>query len=174
LPKDEASRSVFDVLYSIDVSEKLEKKSNDSNLLYLKWAEAWAEVKKVYPDATYEILRFGENQLPYVFDPMTGYMVFTNVTINGLTHEMWLCVMDGANKAMKAERYTYTTGRGDNKKEKVVEAASQGNHKKADNAGARLGIGLQPDNDILRRPVRSVMPRGAAPNPGVYPIWAYR
>lgn len=52
---------------------------------------------------------FGENKLPYVYDENTGYMVFTNVTINNLTHTMWLPVMDSANKAMKSERYTYDT-----------------------------------------------------------------
>ena len=36
-------------------------------------------------------------------------MVFTDVTINGLTHTMWLPVMDGANKAMKSEGYTHDT-----------------------------------------------------------------
>jgi hypothetical protein len=34
-------------------------------------------------------------------------MVFTEVTIDGLTREMWLPVMDGANKAMKDQEYTY-------------------------------------------------------------------
>jgi hypothetical protein len=36
-------------------------------------------------------------------------MVFTEVTADGLTHEMWLPVMDGANAAMKREAYTYKT-----------------------------------------------------------------
>ena len=34
-------------------------------------------------------------------------MVFTKVTIEDVTHEMWLPVMDGANKAMKKEPYKY-------------------------------------------------------------------
>ena len=76
-------------------------------------------VKKEYPDTTYEILKF-ENNLPYVYDENTGYMVFTKVTINGLTYEMWLPVMDGKNKAMKKEPYTYKTKYG----EKIVEAAT--------------------------------------------------
>jgi hypothetical protein len=117
------ANNVFQTLYSVDISDKLEKKSNDSNLLFIKWAEAWAEVKKAYPNATYEILKFGEAQLPYVYDPVTGYMVFTTVTIEGLTHSMWLCVMDGANKAMKSEPYVYTVGKGDRQREKSVNAA---------------------------------------------------
>lgn len=106
----------FNKLFHLDVNEHVEKKNN---LSYLTWAWAWAEVKKIYPDACYTIKRF-ENGLPYVYDPNTGYMVFTEVTIEGLTHEMWLPVMDGANKAMKAEAYTYTTKYG----EKDVEPAT--------------------------------------------------
>ena len=34
-------------------------------------------------------------------------MVFTSVTVNGLTREMWLPVMDGANKSMLDHPYTY-------------------------------------------------------------------
>jgi NH3-dependent NAD+ synthetase len=47
-------------------------------------------------------------------------MVMTNVTIQGQTLEMWLPVMDGANKAMKHEAYSYATRYGD----KSVEQAS--------------------------------------------------
>ena len=97
----------FDKLYKIDCSDKTEKKSNGSvELTYLSWCYAWAEVKKLYPDAKYEILKF-ENNLPYVYDEKTGYMVFTRVEIEGIEHEMWLPVMDSANKAMKDKLYTY-------------------------------------------------------------------
>jgi len=93
----------FKELYALDVNDKVEKKSG---LSYLTWSYAWAETKKRYPDASYNILKF-DNGLPYVCDPNTGYMVFTEVTIEGVTHEMWLLVMDGANKAMKPTPYTY-------------------------------------------------------------------
>jgi len=117
--------SVFERLNAVDVQDQLdEKKSGNTDLLYLKWAYAWSETKKVFPEATYRILRFGENNLPYVYDPNTGYMVFTEVTIEGLTHSMWLCVLDGANKAMKAEPYEYTVGSGDKKRTKIAEAAT--------------------------------------------------
>lgn len=106
----------FETLNSINVNEHTEQKNG---LTYLSWAWAWQEVKKVYPDATYTIKKF-ENSLPYVYDEKVGYMVFTEVTIEGLTHEMWLPVMDGANKAMKSEPYTYTTRYG----EKTVESAT--------------------------------------------------
>lgn len=115
---------VFSTLYAIDVSQNLEKKSDNSDLLYLKWSHAWATVKEKYPEANYKIHRFGEAQLPYVFDPETGYMVFVDVTIENITHSMWLAVMDGANKAMKAEPYTYIVGKGEKQREKTVEAAT--------------------------------------------------
>lgn len=116
----EGKETVFDVLYDTNVNGHTEKVENDygKELTYLSWCYAWAEVKKRYPDANYEIEKF--NGLPYVFDELTGYMVYTKVTIEGITHEMWLPVMDSKNKAMKATPYKYQTKKG----EKIVEAAT--------------------------------------------------
>ena len=107
--------SVFENLNAINVNGKTEEKNG---LTYLSWRWAWAEVKKAYPDAEYSIMKF--NGLPYVFDENTGYMVYTTVTIEGKTHEMWLPVMDNANNAMKAQPYTKKT----RYKEITVEAAT--------------------------------------------------
>lgn len=112
------NKSVFETLFEINVNDHIEKKKD---LTYLSWPYAWAEVKKKYPSATYKIHLFGEKQLPYVFDEGTGYMVFTDVTINDLTHTMWLPVMDSANKTMKSTSYTYNTKF---KKDILVEAAT--------------------------------------------------
>ena len=112
---DNEKMKVFEVLNNTNVNGHTEGRNG---LTYLSWAWAWAEVKKAYPDAQYEIEKF--NGLPYVFDELTGYMVYTKVTIKGITHEMWLPVMDSANKAMKATPYTYETKYG----EKKVEAAT--------------------------------------------------
>ena len=117
---DPKTDSVFDVLYNTNVNDHTEKVEDDfgHSLTYLSWAWAWAAVKKIYPDAQYEVIKF--DGIPYVFDPLTGYMVYTTVTINGITHEMWLPVMNSSNKAMKAEPYKYTTKKG----EKTVAAAT--------------------------------------------------
>lgn len=112
--------TVFDELNSINVNDRTEKKkSGGTELTYLSWTWAWAEVKKRFPEAHYEIVM--HNGLPYVYDENTGYMVFTNVTIDGITHTMWLPVMDGANKAMKNQPYTYSTKYNG---EKTVDAAT--------------------------------------------------
>lgn len=112
--------TVFDELNAINVNDKTEKKkSGGTELTYLSWTWAWAEVKKRYPEAHYEIVM--HNGLPYVYDENTGYMVFTTVTIDGITHMMWLPVMDGANKAMKNQPYTYSTKYNG---EKTVDAAT--------------------------------------------------
>ena len=95
----------FEKLYNIDVSSYIEKKNG---LNYLSWANAIAEFKKVHPNMTFEVKKF-ENGLPYVYDENTGYMVFTSVTVDGLTLEMWLPVMDSANNAMKSKPYTIKT-----------------------------------------------------------------
>lgn len=103
-----SNKSVFEILNNINVNEHTETKEvSGSKLTYLSWAWAWAEVKKAFPDAVYEIEKF--NGIPYAYDPLTGYMVYTKVTIGGITHEMWLPVMDGQNRAMKAEAYQIQT-----------------------------------------------------------------
>jgi DNA-directed RNA polymerase subunit RPC12/RpoP len=107
-------REKFQELYSLNVNQYVEKKND---LSYLSWSYAWAEFKKIYPDATYEVKKDAEGRC-YFGDELFGYMVYTSVTAGGLTYEMWLPVMDGANKTMKALPYKYTTFRG----EKTVEA----------------------------------------------------
>lgn len=95
---------VFKELYEIDVNSKTE---NKNGLSYLSWSWAWAEVKKRYPDATYEVKWFKdhESKAPYYLDHRLGILVFTEVTIDGQTLEMWLPVMDYNNNAMKLEPY---------------------------------------------------------------------
>lgn len=111
--------SKFDILYKLDVSDKTDKKKVEGREnTYLSWAWAWAEFVKVYPDATYEVIKNPQG-LPYFAD-QSGAMVYTKVNAGGLEHEMWLPVMNGANKAMKTEPYKYSTQYG----EKSVEALS--------------------------------------------------
>lgn len=116
--------SVFQTLNAVNVNKFVEKKGD---LTYLSWADAWGEVSKKYPNATYEIWK-DANNLPYVYDEKTGYMVYTSVTIEGVTHAMWLPVMDGSNNAMKATPYTYKVIRYVNnvrkEQDKTVDAAT--------------------------------------------------
>lgn len=111
------SKSIFETLNAINVNDKVEKKKE---LTYLSWAWAWAEVKKAYPNASYNVMFDPTTQKPYFYDESLGYMVMTSVTIDDQTLEMWLPVMDGANQAMKNESYEYSTRYG----VKTVEAAT--------------------------------------------------
>ena len=61
----EKTKSVFETLSAINVNDKAEKKSG---LTYLSWAWAWGEVKKIYPDAIYHIVRCPVSQAVYSFD----------------------------------------------------------------------------------------------------------
>jgi len=106
----EKKKSVFERLSAINVNGHVEKKKD---LTYLSWPWAWAEVKRECPDARYVIK---ETE----FDEILGFMCHTEVTIEGETLEMWLPVMDGANKSMLKKRYSYKTKFGD----KTVEAAT--------------------------------------------------
>lgn len=116
----EQKKSVFETLNGINVNEHTEiLKQGNASLTYLSWAWAWAEVKKLYPDASYTIYK-DEQKRPYIEDPDYGLMCYTTVTINGQTHEMWLPVLDGANKAMRRTPYKYQTKSG----ERTCEAAT--------------------------------------------------
>lgn len=98
-------KEMFEKLSHIDVGDKTDKKNG---LTYLSWAWAWQEFKKVCPDATYEIKKFTNSngeQTFYFEDGDFGVMVWTSVTANGLTYDMWLPVMDSANKPMKRTEY---------------------------------------------------------------------
>ena len=109
----EKNKSVFDILNAIDANSEIETKDG---IKYISWVSAWRNVKKLFPDANYEVIK-NTNGLPY-FEDTNGAMVFTRATIQGQTHEMWLPVMNSVNKAMKKEPYTYKTRNGD----KTVEA----------------------------------------------------
>lgn len=107
--------NTFNDLNAINVNKHTEKKNG---LTYLSWSWAWAEVCKRYDDVKYGVREW--NDKPYLYDEQLGYLVETYVRIGCITHTMRLPVMDGANKAMKAEPYTYQTKFG----EKTVQAAT--------------------------------------------------
>lgn len=97
---------VFDTLNKVDVSNKIKTKNN---LKYLSWASAWAEVKKVFPDATYkiypQIMDEFRNTRFWHDDGRTGW-VEVSVTINGIELIENLAIMDFKNKSIPADEIT--------------------------------------------------------------------
>jgi hypothetical protein len=87
----------FEELFKLNVNDNVDKKGQ---FKYLSWAWAWAEFLKIYPSATYEIVK-NDNGLPYFSDNSVGGMVYTKVKAGGVTHEMWLPIMDFKNQAKK-------------------------------------------------------------------------
>ena len=84
--KETKKKNYFEVLNSINVSDKTEQKNG---LTYLSWAWAWGEVKKLYPDANYKIYET-ETGCIYWTDGKTAW-VKTGVTINNIEHicQLW-------------------------------------------------------------------------------------
>jgi hypothetical protein len=97
----ETIKSVFSTLNAVNCNEHTEKKNN---LTYLSWAWAWAEVKKLYPNASYTIYE-NEQQWNYFTDGKTCW-VKTGVTIEGLEHIEYLPVMDFRNNSIPADKVT--------------------------------------------------------------------
>jgi hypothetical protein len=89
------SDNYFKELYAIDVSQKLEKKGG---LSYLSWAWAWAELKKIHPDANYKVYE-NVDGFNYHTDGKTCW-VKTSVTVKDVEHIEYLPVMDFKNKSI--------------------------------------------------------------------------
>lgn len=98
---EQKKKSTFEILNAINVNDKTEKKNG---LTYLSWAWAWAEVKKVAPDATYTIYENADG-LFYHTDGKTAW-VKTGVTVDGIEHIEYLPVMDYKNKSIPVENIT--------------------------------------------------------------------
>ena len=94
-------KSVFETLNKINVEEHIETKNG---LRYLSWAWAWAEVKKLYPLATYTVYET-ENGCCYWTDGRTAW-VKTGVSIEGLEHIEYLPILDFNNKSIPLEKIT--------------------------------------------------------------------
>ena len=99
-------RSAFLKLNDLDVSKKTKEKGN---LTYLSWASAWAEVKKLYPDATFkvypQIIDDLGNTRFWHDDGKSGW-VEVGVTIDGLEIIENLAIMDYRNNAIPADSIT--------------------------------------------------------------------
>ena len=99
------AENYFQKLYDVNMKGKVKKKNG---MNYVSWAAAWAEVKKIYPEATYHIY---ERETPdglvinYFTDGKTCW-VKTGVTINGIEHIEDLPVMDFKNQSIKLENVT--------------------------------------------------------------------
>ena len=97
----EEKKSVFETLKAFDVSEHIEKKNG---LSYVSWAWAWAELKKVYPNAYYTVYE-NKDGWNYFTDGRTGW-VKTGVTVEGLEHIEYLPIMDYNNKSIPLDKIT--------------------------------------------------------------------
>lgn len=104
--QEEQEKTTFLQLYKKDLRGKTHTREvGKTKLTYLTWSFAWAEFVKMYPQATYEVIK--DNGKPY-FSDESGAMCYTSITANNLTHQMWLPVMNGANKAMRSKPFEYT------------------------------------------------------------------
>ena len=95
------NENYFATLNAINVNGKTEKKNG---LTYLSWAWAWAEIKKLHPDATYTIYENADG-MNYHTDGRTCW-VKTGVTVAGIEHIEYLPVMDHRNKSIPLNAVT--------------------------------------------------------------------
>lgn len=93
--------NTFEKLNAINVNDKTERKNG---LTYLSWAWAWAEIKKIDPEANYTIYE-NTDGWNYHTDHKTAW-VKTGVTVGGIEHIEYLPVMDYKNKSIPLDLIT--------------------------------------------------------------------
>ena len=106
-----AEKNYFEVLNSINVNDKIEKKNG---LSYLSWAYAWGELKKKHPDSFYTVYENADGW-NYHTDGRTAWVKtgvtvmindsFGNVKIP-VEHIEYLPVMDYRNQSIPLEKIT--------------------------------------------------------------------
>lgn len=98
----ETKQSVFSTLFAISVKEKVERKGN---LDYLSWANSWAMLKAVYPDAQRKVYESDHTGFNYFTDGKTAW-VKVGVIIGGQEHIDYLPVMDFRNNSISVDKLT--------------------------------------------------------------------
>lgn len=89
--------SVFNELMKVNVNDKTDKKGK---FTYLSWAFAWAELKKVAPDAKVTVYHDDITNKPYFGLGDAGVLVKVGVEVDGNEHISYLPCMDFKNKAI--------------------------------------------------------------------------
>ena len=82
--------SIWATLSQVDVSDRIEKKGD---LNFLSWSWAWGTLMEHYPQAEYS---FQEPESA----TDGSLMVYCTITIDALSRQMWLPVMDFKNRAI--------------------------------------------------------------------------
>jgi len=86
----------FTELDRLDVTTHVEQKGQFS---YLSWAYAVRELKKIHPEATWEVHEYGEAGFPFIATEC-GYFVKVTVTVDGVPATQIHPVLDHKNKTV--------------------------------------------------------------------------
>jgi len=97
-------KTVFKTLSEINLSPNTKTLPN-SSFKYVPWSDAWGKIKEIYPSAVYKT-HTNDVGDPF-FVSILGIFVRVTVTINEDSQTIDYPVLNGANKALKAEAYSY-------------------------------------------------------------------
>lgn len=94
--------SAFQILSSISVKDKIERKGN---LDYLSWANAWGTLKANYPNAQRKVYEHDHTGFNFFTDGKSAW-VKVGIVIGDLEHIDYLPIMDFRNNAIPIEKVT--------------------------------------------------------------------
>ena len=88
-------------LSEVKIDGLIQKKGNQN---YMSWANAWKQLKQLYPNATRTVYE-NDMGMPYFTDGNHS-VVKVGITIDGLEHIDYLAIMDYRNKSIPFEAMT--------------------------------------------------------------------
>ncbi len=156
----------YEILSSIDINDFVSQKSSGkTQLSYLSWADALHIVRHLYPNFTYKIIDFDTfiedkngnlhpAKLPYLYDPVLGYLAQVEVTIENRSEICLLPIYDNSFKAKKSTTWSYRVKKwNDDTKfdEKFVSVADMGDINYAHQRCLVKCLGLHGLGDYLYR-----------------------
>lgn len=92
--------SLFERMRAIDCKDIIQTNSfGNKDFKYISWADAWAMLKKHFPDASFHYHTYGEQFVPFL-QTSQGAFVSVSVTVEGVCMTETLPVMDAKNHAI--------------------------------------------------------------------------
>ena len=150
-------KSIYETLREVDVTRYA--RADQGGHKYVPWSNAWAILKKHYPQATFH--QHLNDVGDAFFVSTMGVEVRVTVTIDKESQTFTHPVLNSINKSMKIDKYTYTTKKGD----RHVEACSSFDINSARARAlvkciALFGLGLDVYSDDLQPEIELIDSKG--------------
>ena len=100
----EIRNNIFKELSNAITPDDLKVLNENKKIKYIPWAVAWDRATRLFPSAEYKVLEDQNGRQYFYDDLLDNFTVKTEVTIEGITHNMWATVTSN-NLPMRRKPY---------------------------------------------------------------------